>query len=70
MPTPDLRLPYSNKENLNPSTDEQAPPTLGGAGLAPKIPPVGMKKGMTKFYLNEEDKRKYLDYEPIRPAII
>ena len=70
MPTPDLRLPYSNKENLNPSADNQASPTLGGVGNAPPVAPVGMKKGMTKFYLNEEDKRKYLDYEPIRPAII
>ena len=25
---------------------------------------------MTKFYLNDEDKEKYLNYDPIRPEII
>jgi hypothetical protein len=31
---------------------------------------VGMKKGMTKFYLSDEDKKQYLNYEPIRPNLI
>jgi|TARA_B110000285_G_C14970639_1_gene536368 hypothetical protein len=69
MPTPDLRAPYNNnKENHKPPSGGQ-PPTLGGAGVPPAAP-IGMKKGMTKFYLNDEDKRKYLDYDPIRPSII
>ena len=68
MPTPDLRAPHNNKENQQPPTNGPAP-TLGGAP-APPIAPVGMKKGMTKFYLNDEDKRMYLDYDPIRPSII
>ena len=68
MPTPDLRVPYNNKENHQPQQSDRTP-TLGGAGVPP-VPPVGMKKGMTKFYLSDEDKRMYLDYDPIRPSII
>ena len=29
-----------------------------------------MKKGMTKFFLNEQEEEQYLAYKPIRPDLI
>lgn len=67
-PTPDLR----NKENDKPLSggEQQELAKLGGAGGKAPVSNVGMKKGMTKFYLSDEDKKQYLNYEPIRPNLI
>ena len=29
-----------------------------------------MKKGETRFVLNDEEQKKYLDYEPLRPDLL
>lgn len=35
-----------------------------------KQAPETMKKGMTKFYLNEDEEKEYLNYTVIKPEII